>query len=68
MVTPVVTPPTTPDELTVATAVALLLHVPPVVVSRSVVVAPWHTLAVPVIKAGSGLTVTMLVAEHPVDV
>ena len=39
---------------------------PPVVVSVNAVVEPWHTLDVPVMIAGNGFTVTMLVAGHPV--
>src|SRR4051812_14489991 len=50
---PADTPPITPDiELAVATAVLPLLHAPPVVASLSVVVCPWHALAVPVIGDG----------------
>ena len=53
-------PDTAPEgEPTVAIAVLLLLHVPPVVASPSVVVAPAQTLVVPVIAAGAGLTVTV---------
>jgi hypothetical protein len=53
---PVTIPPTT-----VATVVIVLLHVPPPVASVSAVVAPWHTVAVPVIVAGSAPTVTTVV-------
>ena len=64
---PVDTPVTIPVVApTVAVAVLLLLHVPPVVGSLSVVVAPMHTTAVPVIAAGSGFTVTVAVFVHPV--
>jgi hypothetical protein len=53
-------PVTTPvDEPTVPMAVALLLHTPPDVVQPSVVVLPTQTVAVPVIDAGNGLTVTV---------
>ena len=63
---PVTTPDTVPP-LTVAMPVLPLLHTPPVVASVNVVVAPWHTLAVPPIDgtAGNGLTVTIAVTEQP---
>jgi hypothetical protein len=66
LVLPVKIPVTTPEEFTVAIPVLPLFHVPPVVVSPNVVVAPWHTFVVPVITAGNGFTVTMLVAGQPV--
>jgi hypothetical protein len=49
--------------LTVALAVLLLLHVPPLTLSVSVIVAPSHTLEDPDIvpATGSGLTVIMVV-------
>ena len=58
------TPVTTPVVLTVAIPVLLLLQVPPVEVSESVVVAPTHTVGVPVMAAGagSGFTVTSMVS------
>ena len=61
---PAVTPVTIPDMPIVATAVLLLLHVPPVVVLLNVVVAVAQTIAVPVMvpATGSGLTVTSIVA------
>jgi len=62
---PETTPVTTPEEFTVAVPVLLLLHVPPVVVSPKAVVAPWHTFVMPVIDAGTGLTVTMVVRVQP---
>jgi hypothetical protein len=47
------TPVTVPVVPTVAVAVLVLLHTPPVVVSTNVVVAPpAHTFSVPVIEAG----------------
>ncbi len=59
-------PVTTPVVLTtVATAVLLLLHVPPVVVFVSVVVAPSHTENEPPIAAGSGFTTKEVVLKHP---
>jgi hypothetical protein len=61
---PAVIPPTVPDELTVATPVNVLLHIPPGAASLSDVVPDPQTVAVPVIVpgAGSGLTVTTIVA------
>ena len=58
-------PVTSPPEVTVATAVLVLLHAPPVGVHDSVVVAPVHTVVVPVIAPIVPLTVTTLVAEQP---
>jgi len=60
------TPVTTPPALIVATAGVALLHVPPAVASDNVVVKPMHTLVVPVITAGNGLTVTVAVRKQPV--
>ena len=51
---PAETPDTTPDELTVATAVVPLVHVPPADVSLSVVTPGEHTANVPVIGPGLG--------------
>jgi hypothetical protein len=62
MATPLITPV---EEPTVATAVLLLLHVPPDDAEVSVVVLPTHVTAVPVIDAGKGSTVTTVVVEHP---
>jgi len=60
------TPPTTPPPaLTVPTAALLLVHVPPGVVELSVVVAPVHTVLLPVMAAGNGLTVTTAVRVQP---
>lgn len=50
----------------VATEVVPLDHVPPGVTSASVVVSPWQTAKVPVIAAGRGFTVTIVVAIQPV--
>ena len=64
--TPCETPVTTPAIPTVATAVLLLLHTPPVVTSLSVVVLPAQTVGVPVIAAGvtgNEFTVTIFVAD-----
>jgi hypothetical protein len=65
VVTPGVRALTIPVLPTVATAVALLLQVPPPVASDSVVVAPAHTAAVPIIAAGVEITVTVVVAVQP---
>ncbi len=60
---PAATPVTTPvPEPTVAVLVFALIHVPELVASLNVVVAPIQTDAVPVMAAGSGLTVTVVVA------
>ena len=56
------TPDTTPDDTSiVAVDVLLLLQVPPVVASLSVVVDPAHTLVVPVIGVVDEFTVTVVV-------
>ena len=63
---PADTPVTTPvPEPTVALLVLLLLQVPPVVASVNAVVKPAHTLVVPVIEAGNGFTVTVIVGVLP---
>ena len=60
-------PVTTPEELIVAIAVVLLLHVPPAVISLSAVVAPpAQTFVIPVIPAGvigNGFTVSVIITE-----
>ena len=64
---PALTPDATPlKEPIVATAMLLLLHVPPIVASLSVVVLPTQTAVTPVIAAGSGLTVIIVVVRQPV--
>lgn len=60
---PVTTPVLAPI---VAITVLLLLQVPEPVVLDNVVVLPTHTVGVPVIVAGIGLTVTTLVTIQPV--
>ena len=65
-VVPAATPVTMPVEPTLAVPGARLAHTPPPVPSASVVVAPTHTLSVPVIAAGSGLMVMFLTAKQPV--
>jgi hypothetical protein len=49
----------------VATPAGLMLHVPPVDASVSVVHTPTHMLVVPLIAAGRGVTVTTFVDEQP---
>ena len=61
--TPVTIPETVP---TVALAVLLLLHVPPVTASVNVEVDPAHIITVPLIAVGVWLIVTIDVAKHPV--
>jgi hypothetical protein len=61
------TPVTTPvPEPTVAIAVLLLAHDPPDVELLNVVVEPTQTEWVPVFAEGTGITVTSVVAKHPV--
>ena len=64
VVVPEVRPLTTPEVLTVATVVLVLLHIPPVVTSVNVVDNPAITVAVPLIvpAAGDELTVTTRMA------
>ena len=59
-------PYTTPVAVTVAAAVLLLAQVPPLVASLKAVVDLTHTLRMPPMAAGSGLTVTTAVAGQPV--
>jgi len=63
---PAPTPVTTPAPDTVATATSELAHAPNGVVLLSVVVWPTHTVAVPVIVAGTGFTLTTDVDTQPV--
>ena len=65
VVVPPLIPVTIPVEPTVATLVMVLSHVPPALMSESEVVEPAQRTAVPVIGAGSGLTVTTIVAIQP---
>ena len=53
------------DAPIVATAVLLLLHVPPATVLLSVILDPTHTADVPVIAAGIAYTVTVAYATQP---
>lgn len=59
-------PKNDPAEFTLATAVLLLLHMPPVVVLLSVADVPWHIVVVPPISAGRAFIVTIIWAAHPV--
>ena len=52
VVEPEVIPPTTPVPLTVATAVFVLVQVPPVVASARLAIPPTQNVVVPVIDAG----------------
>ena len=63
-VVPLVTVPSVP---TTATAVLLLVHVPPGIASLSVTVPPKQNEVVPVIGA-RGFIVTTVTAVHPVAV
>jgi len=58
---PAETPVTVPPVLTVAVAELLLLQLPPVVASLSVVLLPSQTAIVPVIAFGNGSTVNVVV-------
>ena len=60
---PPLTPVTTPEASTVATPVALLLQLPPLVASLKVDVAPWQNVVVPVIDAGAAGTVFTVIPE-----
>ena len=62
---PAETPVTIPPASMVATPVVPLLQVPPGVISPRLVVEPAHTVVVPVIAAGNGLTVTVIVKGDP---
>jgi hypothetical protein len=62
---PVAIAETTPVLLTVATAVLLLLHVPPEVVFVRAVVLPAQTDVVPPMAEGVALTVIDFVAVQP---
>jgi hypothetical protein len=55
-----VTPVTTPEALTVATAVLLEDQVPPAVASLRVVVEPTQTEVVPVMAATTGSALTVI--------
>jgi len=63
---PAAMPVTTPELFTLPSAMLLLLQVPPPGVDPNTVVEPVHTVSVPVIGVGIGLTVIGLDTEHPV--
>ena len=64
---PVNIPVTMPEvEPIVATAGLLLVQVPPNTASLNTVVCPTHTPVLPMIGVGTGVTVIVLVAAHPV--
>ena len=66
---PTFTPVTKPlAESTVALAGLLLIQVPPGVACPKVVVAPTHTLSVPVITAGAALMVICEMLEQPAPI
>ena len=65
---PVTIPVAHPVEPIVATAVELLLQVPPLMALNRQVVPPWHTNSVPTIGPGVLFTVTIAVLEQPVAV
>jgi hypothetical protein len=65
MAVPATTPVAMPDDVIVA-ADTLLLQNPPGVVQDSVVRLPTHTVAVPVMLAGNGFTVTIVDVVQPV--
>ena len=58
-------PYTMPEATTVAAAVLLLLHVPPLVASLNAVVDPTHMVVAPPMGDGNGFTVTIVVAGQP---
>jgi hypothetical protein len=65
---PAATPVTTPVELTVATDGLLLLHVPPAVLSVSVIEVPTQVLDGPTIgpiTVIAGVTMNVIVLKHP---
>ena len=53
-------------EVTVATVVMLLVHVPPATALLNIMVDPEHTAVGPVIAPGTDLTVTVTDVVHPV--
>ena len=66
MLVPGDAPVTTPvEEMTVATVVLPLLHMQPIAVLPSVVWAPTHICAVPLIADGAVFTFTVIVTVQP---
>src|ERR1017187_5057910 len=64
LVTSTEPPVTIPVGPTLAIPDALLLHVPPAVISLKDVVKPAHTVSVPNMAVGNGLTVTTCVSAQ----
>lgn len=66
---PAAIPVSTPDASIVATAVLLLLHVPPLTLDDSVDVSPVQRLVEPdmVPAEGAGLTVAGVILRQPVE-
>jgi len=65
---PAATPVTMPDaDPTVALVVALLVHVPPLVVFERAVVPPAHMVLLPEFAGNAAFTVTVVERAHPVD-
>jgi hypothetical protein len=62
---PAAKPDAIPPLVMPATVVLLLLHVPPVVASAKVVLAPSQTDSIPVIGVGLGLIVTVTLPSGP---
>jgi hypothetical protein len=60
-------PVTKPELFTVAMAILLELHEPPVVILDNVVVRPTQNEADPVMAAGKGFTVITMLVKQPVD-
>ena len=63
VVVPNETPVTIPDNEPIVADDELLLQVPPVVASVSVILEPTHTLDEPLIAEGNGLTVIVFVTD-----
>jgi hypothetical protein len=67
VVVPAVMPVTMPEVIPiVAMPVELLVHVPPIAASLSVVVLPMQTLVMPVMGGGGGVTVAIVAIAQPV--
>ena len=63
---PAVKPLTTPENDMLATLVLLLLQVPPGVALLNAEVVPAHNPVAPVMTDGTGYTITVIKASHPV--
>lgn len=68
IVDPASKPLTMPVDAPTDAIAAAELHVPPGVALLSIEVCPWQMEVMPVIAAGSGLTVTRIVAMQPAAV